>query len=132
MAGWLEFVLRRRMMVAIGAALVLILGVISWKRLPVDAFPDVTNQQVMILTEAVKINLVLAFFNLLPIPPLDGAWILEGFVSEEVAEKMALIRPYGFLILLVLFYSKIFGAILTPFLVFFYHNLFMVKLLGIE
>ncbi|MDJ0765640.1 MAG: CusA/CzcA family heavy metal efflux RND transporter [Myxococcota bacterium] len=48
----LSFILQRRMMVGIGTALLVVLGALSWHRLPIDAFPDVTNQQVMILTEA--------------------------------------------------------------------------------
>lgn len=47
-----EFIFRRRLMVLIGAALAIIVGLISWMRLPIDAFPDASNQQVMILTEA--------------------------------------------------------------------------------
>jgi heavy metal efflux system protein len=52
MSGLLDFILRRRMMVAIGGLILIIMGAISWIRLPIDAFPDVSNQQVMILTEA--------------------------------------------------------------------------------
>lgn len=48
----IDFVLRHTIFVAIGTFLLIVLGLISWSRLPVDAFPDVTNQQVMILTEA--------------------------------------------------------------------------------
>ena len=47
----LDFVLRRRMMVAIGALVLILLGGMAWSRLSVDAFPDVTNQQVMIITD---------------------------------------------------------------------------------
>jgi cobalt-zinc-cadmium resistance protein CzcA len=47
-----DWVLRHRGIVLVGAILALIAGVIAWTRLPIDAFPDVTNQQVMILTEA--------------------------------------------------------------------------------
>lgn len=47
-----EFIFRRRLMVLIGTALAIIVGLISWMRLPIDAFPDASNQQVMILTEA--------------------------------------------------------------------------------
>ena len=52
MMSVLEFILRRRMMVGLATSLLILLGVGSWRRLPIDAFPDVTNQQVMILTEA--------------------------------------------------------------------------------
>ena len=52
MNRFVEFVLTHRMLVLVGMALAIILGLVSWQRLPIDAFPDVTNQQVMILTEA--------------------------------------------------------------------------------
>jgi len=52
MSKLLEFALRRRMMIVIGTMALIVAGALSWARLPIDAFPDVTNQQVMILTEA--------------------------------------------------------------------------------
>jgi cobalt-zinc-cadmium resistance protein CzcA len=52
MSKLLEFVLRRRVIVGISALMLIVGGALSWSRLPVDAFPDVTNQQVMILIEA--------------------------------------------------------------------------------
>ena len=48
----LQFILRQRLLVLLVGAIVLLLGAIAWVRLPIDAFPDVTNVQVMILTEA--------------------------------------------------------------------------------
>ncbi|MCK5689923.1 efflux RND transporter permease subunit, partial [Myxococcota bacterium] len=47
----IEFLLRRRMMVGTMTLILILMGVLSWSRLPIDAFPDVSNQQVMILTE---------------------------------------------------------------------------------
>lgn len=52
MTGILESVLRHRLSVGIGAVALTVLGVFAWLHLSVDAFPDVTNEQVMILTEA--------------------------------------------------------------------------------
>ncbi|RJO66818.1 MAG: efflux RND transporter permease subunit [Myxococcales bacterium] len=52
MSSFLAFVLRRRPFVLGATALLIVLGVIAWKKLPIDAFPDVTNTQVMILTKA--------------------------------------------------------------------------------
>ncbi len=49
---FIDFVLRNRMLVMIAVMLTAALGVLAWTRLPIDAFPDVTNQQVMVLTEA--------------------------------------------------------------------------------
>lgn len=48
----LQFTLRQRFLVLLMGGLILILGGVTWLRLPIDAFPDVTNVQVMILTES--------------------------------------------------------------------------------
>ncbi|MBM4036348.1 MAG: efflux RND transporter permease subunit [Planctomycetes bacterium] len=48
----LQFVLRQRLLVILAGALVLGAGYMAWRRLPIDAFPDVTNVQVMVLTNA--------------------------------------------------------------------------------
>jgi len=45
-------ILGARVLILLAAAIVILLGVAAWQRLPIDAFPDATNQQVMILTEA--------------------------------------------------------------------------------
>ncbi len=47
-----HFVLHQRLLVILATVVLLAAGVIAWRRLPIDAFPDVTNQQVMILTNA--------------------------------------------------------------------------------
>jgi Zn-dependent protease len=52
------------------------------------------------------INLGLAIFNLLPIPPLDGSWVCQGLFPNTVGRLMVAIRPYGFILLLVLLYSN--------------------------
>jgi cobalt-zinc-cadmium resistance protein CzcA len=49
---FLHFVLKQRLLVILGSIVLLAAGIIGWKNLPIDAFPDVTNEQVMILTEA--------------------------------------------------------------------------------
>lgn len=48
----LNFVLQQRLLVILAAVVLLGAGMVAWYQLPIDAFPDVTNQQVMILTEA--------------------------------------------------------------------------------
>ncbi len=47
-----HFVLNHRLIVIVGAVVLMGAGVYAWRTLPIDAFPDVTNVQVMILTEA--------------------------------------------------------------------------------
>jgi len=48
----LHFILHQRLLVLLAAVVLLAAGLVAWNHLPIDAFPDVTNQQVMILTEA--------------------------------------------------------------------------------
>ena len=49
---FIHFILKQRFLVILGSILLFGAGVVAWKNLPIDAFPDVTNEQVMILTEA--------------------------------------------------------------------------------
>ncbi len=49
---FIHFILKQRLLVILGSILLFAAGIIAWKNLPIDAFPDVTNEQVMILTEA--------------------------------------------------------------------------------
>ncbi|TES85461.1 MAG: site-2 protease family protein, partial [Candidatus Aminicenantes bacterium] len=55
-----------------------------------------------------------AIFNMIPIPPLDGSGVLMGFLSEEAAEKYDRIRPYGFLIIIGLFFFGFLNLIFRP------------------
>jgi len=55
-----------------------------------------------ILTEFVFINLILAFFNLIPLAPLDGETVLSELLPPDMALTMERIRPYGPAILLAL------------------------------
>jgi Zn-dependent protease len=53
----------------------------------------------------IVINCVLAVFNLIPIPPLDGHWILIRYLPPRYGEMLAAIRPYGFFILIILLWT---------------------------
>lgn len=57
----------------------------------------------------IQVNLSLAFFNLIPIEPLDGFKIVYGLLSEEQAEQWITLRPYG-LYFLILISFPIFGT----------------------
>lgn len=59
-------------------------------------------------------NISLAVFNLLPFPPLDGSKVLETFLPESMQPVLATLEQYGYLILMVLMYMGVLGAIIGP------------------
>lgn len=67
-------------------------------------------------TAGIMINVVLMVLNLLPLPPLDGGRIAVSLLPHRLAWQFAKIEPYGFIILLVLMFTHVLGAILWPFI----------------
>ncbi|MCX5810317.1 MAG: site-2 protease family protein [Proteobacteria bacterium] len=61
-----------------------------------------------------QINIMLAAFNLIPIPPLDGSKILMGFLSRRAQYTLERIEPYGMFIIIALLYL----GVLNPLIVF--------------
>jgi Zn-dependent protease len=69
-----------------------------------------------ILTTGVQMNVVLALFNLVPLPPLDGSWVVSWGLPREIARVYdRVVEPYGSWILLILFATGILGRLLAPF-----------------
>lgn len=60
------------------------------------------------------LNTILAVFNLIPIPPLDGSWVLAGIFPNPIAAFFEAIRPYSFILLLALFMSGVLNIVLDP------------------
>ena len=60
------------------------------------------------------INLILAFFNLIPIPPLDGSHILGNLLPRDAARSYERLRPYGFIILLAAIYFNLLTIFFLP------------------
>jgi len=60
------------------------------------------------------VNLVLGFFNLIPIPPLDGSRIVTGLLPRNLAIEYLRIERFGFLILIGLLYLGVFGLFILP------------------
>jgi len=62
----------------------------------------------------VELNVLLAVFNMIPLPPLDGGNVLAGVLRGNVADMYERIRPYGFLILYGLMFSGILWRVIGP------------------
>ena len=62
--------------------------------------PDQSGMIAQILILLARINIILAAFNLIPIPPLDGSKIVMGFAPESVNRVLNQIEPFGFFIVL--------------------------------
>jgi len=60
-----------------------------------------------ILPIVAKINIILAAFNLIPIPPLDGSRVVMEFLPRQMQASLAQVEPYGFFIIIILLYSGV-------------------------
>jgi len=82
--------------------------------------PQVTDKKdllypiLLIAFLSVVVNVSLAVFNLIPIPPLDGFGVVESLVPPAAIPAVIWLRRYGFLILIAAMYTGVLGFIMNP------------------
>jgi Zn-dependent protease len=82
------------------------------------AIPESNFSEPMLLMgqAGILINVILLVLNLLPLPPLDGGRIAVSLLPQRIAYRFAQIEPYGFIILLVMLFTGVLGAVIGPFI----------------
>ena len=99
------------LVLAVGASVALVALPISPQTL---GETNVTVPLAQILSQLMRLNVLLAVFNMVPIPPLDGGNVLAGLLPPSAAVMFNQIRPYGFLLLYALILTGGFNYLVVP------------------
>lgn len=73
-----------------------------------------TEPALLMAQGGIIINIVLMVLNLLPLPPLDGGRIAVSLLPHRLAYQVARIEPYGMILLMILLFTGLLGAVMLP------------------
>lgn len=77
--------------------------------------PGIAAPLIYLLFSLAMVNLVLAVFNLIPIPPLDGSHVVGALLPPRLHWQWVQLERYGFLLLFALLWTGLLGVVLRPF-----------------
>jgi Zn-dependent protease len=77
--------------------------------------PPPSSPAAQVIFYMAQINIILASFNLIPIPPLDGSKILMGVSSQRFQNALSRLEPYGFFIIIGLLYTGVLDPVIKFF-----------------
>ena len=86
------------LLLAVAAFLIAVLAILLFRSAPSRGFLTV----IKVLNDAMWINLILCNFNILPMPPLDGSWVLYHFLPERMKGGFLRLQRHGFLVIILL------------------------------
>jgi Zn-dependent protease len=81
---------------------------------PVVGAADPLGPLASVAMRAVEINVLLALFNMVPVPPLDGGNVLAGLLPPQLGHVIDGLRPYGFLIIYALMLTGTLWTMIGP------------------
>ena len=76
--------------------------------------PNVSAPIASLLAQTRQLNVLLAVFNMIPIPPLDGGNVLAGLLPVRLALGVNAVRPYGFMLLYALMFTGKLRLLIVP------------------
>jgi Zn-dependent protease len=90
------------------------LAIVFFLIYPGGATPFTIGRVGNILETAIVTNVLLAVFNMIPIPPLDGGNVAIGVLPAPLAALLVQLRPWGFLLLYLLLFTGVLSLIIRP------------------
>lgn len=107
---------RKRGMMLVGAAgplaniSLILLSALVLRAMPFSAPPILFD----LFKYCCAINIILALFNLLPVPPLDGSRVVAGILPPKIRDAYVGLERYGILIIIALLYLGILDQVIVP------------------